>query len=69
MDIPLYSVALKTIPAHYVISVRGIIETPDKEAELWERLAQERKDKKFNLRIRRGILQFSMMRISGERFR
>lgn len=61
-DIPLYSVALKKIPAHYVISVRGIIETPDKEAELWERLAQERKNKKYNLRIQRGILQFSMMR-------
>ena len=46
-DIPLYSVALKKIPAHYVISVRGIIETPDKEAELWERLAQERKKQKI----------------------
>ena len=46
-DIPLYSVALKRIPAHYVISVRGIIAPPDKEAELWERLAQERKRQKI----------------------
>lgn len=45
--IPLYSVALKRIPAHYVISVRGIIKTPDKEAELWKRLAQERNRQKI----------------------
>lgn len=46
-DIPLYSVALKRIPARYVISMRGIIKTPDKEAELWERLEQERKKQKI----------------------
>jgi len=44
-DIPLYSVALKRIPAYYVISVQRIIETPDKEAGFWERLAQEKKTK------------------------
>lgn len=41
-DIPLYSVALKKFPAHYVISVRGKIETPENEAILWKRLAKER---------------------------
>lgn len=46
-DIPLYSVALKKIPAHHVISVRGIIETPEREAVLWEKLARERKSQKI----------------------
>lgn len=41
-DIPLYSVALKKFPAHNVISVRGVIETPEDEAVLWEKLAKER---------------------------
>lgn len=45
--IPLYSVALKKFPAYNVISVREIIETPDKEAILWEKLAQERKSQKI----------------------
>ena len=45
-DIPLYSVALKKIPAHYVISVRGIIETPDKEAELWGKIGAGKKKTK-----------------------
>ena len=37
-----YSVTLKKIPARNVISVRGFIETPDKESELWKKLAQEK---------------------------
>lgn len=61
-DIPLYSVALKRIPAHYVISVRGIIKTPDKEAELWEKLEQETKNSiyqsgvEFSLRFELWIM-------------
>ncbi|MDE7358974.1 MAG: helix-turn-helix domain-containing protein [Lachnospiraceae bacterium] len=35
-SIPLYSVALKKFPTHNVISVRGIIATPNQEAVLWE---------------------------------
>lgn len=46
-NIPLYSVALKKIPARHVISIRGVIETPEKEAELWEKLAYERKLQKI----------------------
>lgn len=46
-DIPLYSVALKTFPAHNVISVRGRIETPEDEAVLWEKLAKERASQKI----------------------
>lgn len=46
--IPLYSVALKKFPAYNVISVREIIETPDKEAILWEKLAQERKSQIYS---------------------
>lgn len=46
-DIPLYSVALKKFPAHNVISIRGRIETPEKEAVLWEKLAKERASQKI----------------------
>lgn len=46
-DIPLYSVALKKFPAHYVISIRGRIETPGNEAVLWEKLAKERELQKI----------------------
>lgn len=47
--IPLYSVALKKFPAHNVISVRGIIATPNREAVLWEKLAHERKAQNIQL--------------------
>ena len=46
-DIPLYSVALKKFPAHYVISIRGRMETPGNEAVLWENLAEERESQKI----------------------
>lgn len=47
--IPLYSVALKKFPAHNVISVRGIIATPDQEAVLWKQLAHERNAQNIQL--------------------
>lgn len=46
-SIPLYSIALKKFPAYDVISIRDKIETPDKEAMLWEKLAEERRSQKI----------------------
>ena len=46
-SVPLYSVVLKKFPAHNVISLRGIIASPDKESVLWEKLADERKLQKI----------------------
>ena len=48
-SIPLYSATLKKFPTHNVISVRGIIATPDQEAVLWEKLAHERKAQSIQL--------------------
>lgn len=46
-SVSLYSVALKKIPARNVISLRGVIENPDQEGELWIKLNQEKEKQKI----------------------